>query len=59
VTAIFLLVIPNYLISVARASAGDLVAGFGVGGKVITDFSSNIDAARAVAVYPALAELFH
>ena len=50
--AIFLLAIPNYLISVARASAGDLVAGFGLGGKVITDFSSNIDAARAVAVYP-------
>lgn len=50
--AIVLLVIPNYLISVARASAGDLVTGFGLGGKVITDFSSNVDAARAVAVYP-------
>ena len=50
--AIFLLVVPNYLTSVARASAGDLVAGFGSGGKVITDFSSNIDVATAVAVYP-------
>ena len=50
--AIFLLVVPNYLTSVARASAGDLVAGFGLGGKVITDFSSNIDVARAVAAYP-------
>lgn len=50
--AIFLLVVPNCVISVARASAGDLVAGFGLGGKVITDFSSNIDVAAAVAVYP-------
>jgi uncharacterized delta-60 repeat protein len=50
--AIFLLVVPNYLTGVARASAGDLVAGFGLGGKVITDFSSNIDVAAAVAVYP-------
>ena len=50
--AIFLVVVPNYLTTVARASAGDLVAGFGSGGKVITDFSSNIDVAAAVAIYP-------
>lgn len=50
--AIFLFVVPNYLTTVARASAGDLVAGFGSDGKVVTDFSSKIDAARAVAVYP-------
>ncbi len=50
--AIFLLLVSNYLTGVARASAGDLVAGFGVGGKVITDFSNNIDVAAAVAVYP-------
>ena len=50
--AIFFLVVPNSLIGVARASAGDLAAGFGLGGKVITDFSSNIDVAAAVAVYP-------
>src|SRR4026209_1032754 len=50
--AIFFLVVPNSLIGVARASAGDLAAGFGLGGKGITDFSSNIDVAAAVAVYP-------
>ena len=50
--AIFLLVVPNYVTGVAHASAGDLVAGFGLGGKVITDFSGNIDMAGAVAVYP-------
>jgi uncharacterized delta-60 repeat protein len=50
--AIFLLVVPNYLTGVARASAGDLVDGFGSDGKVITDFSSNIDVAAAIAVYP-------
>lgn len=50
--AIFLLIFPTYLTGVARASAGDLVAGFGSGGKVITDFSGNIDVAGAVAVYP-------
>jgi uncharacterized delta-60 repeat protein len=49
--AIFLIVVPNYLTGVARASAGDLVSGFGSGGKVITDFSG-IDVAAAVAVYP-------
>jgi uncharacterized delta-60 repeat protein len=50
--AIFVLIVPNYLTRVALASAGDLVAGFGSGGKVITDFSSNIDVATAVGVYP-------
>ena len=50
--AIFLFLVPNYLTGVARASAGDLVAGFGLGGKVTTDFYSNYDFALAVATYP-------
>lgn len=50
--AVFLLVVPNYRTGVARASAGDLVAEFGLGGKVTTDFSSNIDVPAAVAIYP-------
>jgi uncharacterized delta-60 repeat protein len=51
--AIFLFVVPNYLTGVARASAGDFVAGFGLGGKVTTDFyNNNYDAASAVAIYP-------
>src|SRR5678815_1049443 len=50
--AIFLFVFPNYLTGVARASAGDLVAGFGLGGKVATDFYNNYDFAFAVATYP-------
>jgi uncharacterized delta-60 repeat protein len=50
--AVIFLLVPNSLTGVARASAGDLVAGFGSGGKVITDFSGNIDVAAAVAAYP-------
>lgn len=50
--AIFLLAVPSYLTGFAPASAGDLVAEFGSSGKVITDFSSNIDVAAGVAVYP-------
>ncbi|HEU4836724.1 MAG TPA: delta-60 repeat domain-containing protein [Pyrinomonadaceae bacterium] len=51
--AIFLFVVPNYLTGVARASAGDLVAGFGSGGKVTTDFyNNNYDSVFAVATYP-------
>jgi uncharacterized delta-60 repeat protein len=51
-TAIFLVVVPSCLTGVARASAGDLVARFGFGGKVATDFYSNYDFAFAVATYP-------
>ena len=50
--AIILCVVPNYPVGVARASAGDLVAGFGSGGKVTTDFYNNFDVAAAVATYP-------
>jgi len=50
--ALFLFVIPNCMTGVARASAGDLVAGFGEGGKVTTDFYGNYDFAFAVATYP-------
>ena len=50
--AIILFVVPNYPAGFARASAGDLVAGFGSGGKVTTDFYNNFDVAAAVATYP-------
>jgi len=50
--AILFLVVPNHSTGVARASAGDLVAEFGLDGKVNTDFANNFDGAFAVATYP-------